>query len=110
MYTTIHPYHYDEAKRCFVPEKPFFVKADSIDGITPAFNVTTEDKKMTTMSYIIFDNPSIDKTIITSDEAEAIKQLLTEKRPDPQADLSKHVECLTTAVRDLWILLRARMR
>ncbi len=106
MYKEIHPLDPyitpDTEEKDIVKLEPILLKLETIEQIRPVFPVSAKAK--TNVSYIEFMQGG--HAIITKAEADEIKSLLLKSKKDPLAEELSH---LTSAIRELHNLLRARM-
>lgn len=103
MYKEIHPYYNDtrepDLEKCYKPcKQPVLIKLENIDEIIPTVNDG--------LKCLVIDK-SVDNYIVNDAEAAEIREILLKKSPESQ--LAREVSSLTSAVRDLWSLLRTRM-
>ena len=117
MYKEIHPWYHDTVAEAAVvmgdksqPSSAFYKQTDSsvilrLDTIRQIRSETSYDGTVNLKRLVISDD-YLQDILISNEEAEAIKKMLLSQK-EPLAD---EVSRLTAAVRDLWNLLRARMR
>ena len=117
MYLEIHPFWYNSAQdfsdlRSGVqrPRADYYKPCDTqllrLDIIRRIVAEHVADGSAALRGLVISDDHT-DDIIVSEKEAEAIKKALMK---GDDAGLSRNIEYLTTAIRDLWQLLRARMR
>lgn len=80
------------------------LKLDLIEQMNPfrAYDGSAE--------YVTLELTGEKKYTVSVQEGEEIKKLLLKGSGSANADIARELEALTSAVRDLWNLLRARMR
>ena len=112
-YLEIHPYYYDFANarstlapltsaELYKPALPRVIRLDIIRGICSA--VTDETLSLARLEV---SDAHEDDILVSAEEAESIKKILLKENGN---DLAKEISQLTSAVRDLWNLLKARLR
>ena len=116
MYTEIHPLFHDTAAErtdCFSNQhkpsseyyksaEPQILRLDTIRRIVPE----STDGSIN-LRRICISEDHLEDIIVTQEEADRIQKTILKGNPD---SLSNNIQALTAAVRDLWQLLRARMR
>lgn len=117
MYKEIHPFFFDSAtsindvhsglqrneKEYYKPGLPRVIRLEDIRQIVPQ---TLTDNTVGFTCLEVSDDYH-DNILVSVEEGEQIKNTLLKSSGDT---LAKEVQLLTAAVRDLWNLLRARMR
>lgn len=87
----------------YLKAEPIIVRLDSIRSIRVELSTAgTPD-----LYRIAVSGDRDDDIIVMSAEGEKLKKILLE---DHESDLAKAISYLTKAIRDLWELLRARLR
>lgn len=126
MYKEIHPYYREtytltelndiaNMKKVpladkFKPGEPVVLRLDTIREISRLLEYNPDAQKTVHFGFsrlVLSDDPSRDVFYVKTEEADEITKALMR---NSGADLAKEVSSLTHAVRDLWNLLRARMR
>ena len=107
MYKEIHPLDPyitpDTEEKNIVKLEPILLKLETIEQIRPVFPISAKAK--TNVYYIEFMQGGC--SVITKEEADEIKSVLLKTNKN---SLSTEISSLTSAIRDLWNLLRARLR
>ena len=103
MYKKIHPYFYNQIKNGFEPCEEKIIRLDSIRIMEKQ---CVPDGSIDLVRLHVSDD-HLEDILIPQEEADSIKQdLLSEKKENPVAD---ELSRLTTAIRELKELLRARL-
>lgn len=118
MYKEIHPYKYDAYGHAHAmkrgekrPMSEFFTETSPellrLDTIRRIKEETIPDGSIRLIRLCVSDDWHED-LIVKPEEAEEIKKLLP--KGASQDEIAQELHALTMAIRDLWTLLRARMR
>ena len=115
MYKEIHPYFFDSVawnQLGFAPDKqskdfmkealPRFIKLDIIRQISSSGHEG--------YSRISVSDDYTSDIIVKNEEADEIKAILLKQDKSKDDSVAQELSHLTMAIRDLWNLLRARMR
>lgn len=129
MYIEIHPFFYDtfavrrdmhayledskgtpSNKFAETPQSAYYIPMDSqvirLDAIRRMYPEAVSDDSVKLTRLAMTENPQ-DDILISAEEAEEIKKKLLKGQ---DRALENEISHLTAAIRDLWQLLRARMR
>ena len=122
MYKEIHPYYRDSAMESsdvmtgavrnptdyYKPGDPVVLRLDTIRQIRRQrdYDPAIKNDRHCGFSRLVVSDDYLQDIIVRTEEADEITKALVK---DSSGNLAKEVSSLTTAVRDLWNLLRARM-
>ena len=106
MYKELHPYYRDfNPPYQILPATEITLNLSTIKSIRK--DTIAPDPEGGFYHFITWTDDYHDNLMISQKEADEVKKTIM--RNSPEENLSESVRQLTTAVRDLWNLLRARM-